>query len=219
MEGLRELVIGVYEGAGLAAALQQLEPLRPRGALSIDSALLPAFSFGALLSLDVTLCVAENVGRVARALKGCQQLRGLCVDCCMSEPPQLGAELLGAIAALPGLQYLKLSSFKLAQAYTLARLAAGCRALKWLTLVWVAPLSHDVVAALMAALKALRWLRLLACQGGPSQEQCQAMLGQLQLYELLVDVVEEGQWYMGCVQARCLLKELGKQWMEESSLN
>jgi hypothetical protein len=68
----------------------------------------------------------------------------------------------------------------------LATLASGCSRLQQLTLSQVGPVDVDAAAALMA-LPRLRSLQLLQCQGAPSQEECQALVGRLGLWRLQVD--------------------------------
>jgi hypothetical protein len=86
---------------------------------------------------------------------------------------------------------------------------AGCRQLKQLTLVGMGGLPEGTVLALML-LPRLRLLRLLGCSPGLSQERCQALVGQLGLYELQVDVVVED----GSGRARWMMHELGERWRE-----
>jgi hypothetical protein len=98
---------------------------------------------------------------------------------------------LEAIAALPQLQHLKLhhrDQFSRKPDWSTMAVLSGCRQLKQLTLGGMKGLQEGTVGALMM-MPRLRLLRLLGCSPGLSQERCQALLGQLQLYELQVDVV------------------------------
>jgi hypothetical protein len=86
---------------------------------------------------------------------------------------------------------------------------AGCRQLKQLTLEGMVGLLEGTVAALML-LPTLRLLRLLGCSPGLSQERCQALVGQLRLYKLQVDVVVDD----GSARAEWMVRKLGESWRE-----
>jgi hypothetical protein len=92
----------------------------------------------------------------------------------------------------------------------LAAVAQGCRQLRQLTLQGIGRLTGDTVATLMQ-LPRLRLLRLLGCAQEVGQERCQALVGQLGLWQLQVDVVvgdrsERADWMIG---------ELAGRWREE----
>jgi hypothetical protein len=63
------------------------------------------------------------------------------------------------------------------------------------------------VAALML-LPRLRLLRLLSCSSGLSQERCQALVGQLRLNELQVDVVVDVVADDGSAKACWMIRKL-----------
>jgi hypothetical protein len=124
-------------------------------------------------------------------------------------------QALQAVAALPQLQHLPLqpvcyprhqSSRQLTGAMAVL---AGCRQLKQLTLVGMVGLLEGIVMALML-LPRLRLLRLLGCSPRLSQERCQALVGQLRLYELQVDVVVDD----GSARACWMMRKLGESWRE-----
>ena len=92
----------------------------------------------------------------------------------------------------------------------LAALAQGCRQLRQLTLQGIR-LSDHMVAVLMKGLPRLRLLRLLGCGQEVSQERCQALVGQLGLWELQVDVVVDD----GSGRAQWRIRELAERWRGE----
>jgi hypothetical protein len=94
-------------------------------------------------------------------------------------------------------------------------LADGSRQLRQLTLVRMAHLlPESTLVALMVRLPQLRLLRLLGCSAALSQERCQALVGQLQLYELQVDVVVDD----GSGRARWMMRGLAEKWREARSV-
>jgi hypothetical protein len=140
-------------------------------------------------------------------LPSCQQLRALFVRGC--DVVLLQAAVLRAIAALPRLQHLHVyheghwtgqPDFS-----SMAVLMSGCRQLKQLILVAITGLQEGTVAALMM-LPRLRLLRLLGCSPELSQERCQALVGQLRLYELQVDMVVDD----GSARAEWMIRKLGR---------
>jgi hypothetical protein len=120
-------------------------------------------------------------------------------------------ELLRAIAALPQLQHLCLNGL---QDGGQVAVLAGCRQLKQLTLYNryndVAEPEEAALVALMRGLPKLRLLRLLACSKQLSQDRCQALVGQLGLCALQVDVVVAD----GSARAEEMLAALEAQWRE-----
>jgi hypothetical protein len=92
-----------------------------------------------------------------------------------------------------------------------AWLLASCnRQLRQLTFGGL-DLPESTLVALMAGLPQLRLLRLLGCGAALSQERCQALLGQLGLYELQVDVVVGDD---GSCRARWMMGQLAERWRE-----
>jgi hypothetical protein len=69
-------------------------------------------------------------------------------------------------------------------------------------------LPESTLVALMVGLPQLRRRRLLGCSAALSQERCQALVGQLQVYELLVDVVVDD----GLCRARWMMERLEERW-------
>jgi hypothetical protein len=86
---------------------------------------------------------------------------------------------------------------------------AGCRQLRQLTLVGMVGLLEGVLAALML-LPQLRLLRLLGCSPELSQERCRALVGQLGLWGLQVDVVVDD----GSARALWMMQQLVERWRE-----
>jgi hypothetical protein len=143
--------------------------------------------------------------------------------CWLADPPEA---LLQAIAALPQLQHLCLRGclkdlnpnvrqrgVSYDPQLDCGRLAvlAGCsRQLRQLTLMGMAYLPESTLVALMLGLPQLRLLRLLGCSAAPSQERCQALVGQLQLHELQVDVVV----WDGSARAGWMMERLAERWRE-----
>jgi hypothetical protein len=132
---------------------------------------------------------------------------------CSSGSELQQAVLLQAIAGLSQLQHLCLyhcdQSSRQLDCSAMAVLMSGCKQLKQLTLVNLVGLLEGTLAALMP-LPRLRLLRLLGCSPGLSQERCQALLGQLRLYELQVDVVVDD----GTGRADWMIRELVCVWRE-----
>jgi hypothetical protein len=159
----------------------------------------------------------DDVDELGRHLPSCQQLCSLSIAGVGTVFVPSPAKVLQAVAALPQLQHLRLqycsdiqctppaqkSSGMLAWS-VMDELLSGCRQLKQLTLVGMVGLLEGTVAALML-LPRLRLLRLLGCSPGLSQERCQALMGQLRLYELQVDVVVDD----GLARARWMMSKLG----------
>jgi hypothetical protein len=72
----------------------------------------------------------------------------------------------------------------------------------------MADLPESTLVALMAGLPQLRLLRLLGCSTAQSQERCQALVGQLGLYDLQVDVVVDD----GSGRAKWMMGQLAERW-------
>ncbi len=97
----------------------------------------------------------------------------------------------------------------LTDAEHLLLMLAKCTQLKQLTLSGVEGLGTGTIAALML-LPRLKLLRLLGCDPGFSQAQAQALVGQLQLYDLQVDVVPGDD----SVRAGWVMRVLEGRWRE-----
>jgi hypothetical protein len=140
------------------------------------------------------LQLPEEAAVLRHMLSRCPQLRAADLIWFAGQP-----EAQQAIAALPQLQHLCLRAWpETNPQLDCGRLAvlAGCsRQLRQLTLRGMADLPESTLMALMAGLPQLRLLRLLGCIAALSQERCQALVGQLQLYKLQVDVASaRAQW-------------------------
>jgi hypothetical protein len=70
--------------------------------------------------------------------------------------------------------------------------------------------AESTLVALMVGLPQLRLLRLLGCSVALSQGRCQALVGQLQLYDLQLDVVVGD----GSGRARWMMEQLAERWRE-----
>jgi hypothetical protein len=152
----------------------------------------------------------EEVKKLCQALSRCPQLRALRLEQVPCQP-----EALQAIVALPQLQHLCMSDFdQQMDCGRLTVLACCSRQLRQLTLWGMAYLPESTLLALMVGLPQLRLLRLLGCSADLSeelsQERCQALVGQLQLYELQVDVVVKD----GSGRARWMMARLLERWRE-----
>jgi hypothetical protein len=190
---------------GSAAAIQA------PGQLDINCNALGLFDLGCAHTLELgdvrDRWHGAAAGMLCQQLSRCAQLRSLHLA---GAPAK---RVLEAIAALPQLHHLCLhvgrSSSMAAPAWD--ALAAGCSQLRQLTLWDIRPLSEQMLAALMAGLPQLQLLRLLDCDPELSQERCQALVGQLGLWGLQVDVVVDD----GTARADWLIVELARaRWRE-----
>jgi hypothetical protein len=79
--------------------------------------------------------------------------------------------------------------------------------------LYILDLPESTLVALMARppqLRLLRLLRLLGCSAALCQERCQALVGQLGLYELQVDVVVRDR----SGRAHWMMARLAERWRE-----
>jgi hypothetical protein len=159
------------------------------------------------LSLSLVDGHRADPNQLSLHLPSCQQLRALSLTHWTSLLQE--AVVLQTITALPQLQHLRLHLHhydKTSSQLDCSAMAVltGCRQLKQLTLVGMVGLQEGTVVALMM-LPRLRLLRLLGCSPGLSQKRCQALVGQLRLYELQVDVVVDD----GSARTRWMMRKLG----------
>jgi hypothetical protein len=183
-------------------------PVKAPGHLRTYSACLAGFDLSSVLTLQLEEYQhAQDKGEALRQqLPRCPHLRALDLNKVPCQP-----EALQAIAALPQLQHLCLSDINSQMdCGRLAVLAGGSRQLRQLALEGVANLPESTLVALMVGLPQLRLLRLLGCSVALSQECCQALVGQLQLYRLQADVVVDD----GSGRAGWMIKRLARRWME-----
>jgi hypothetical protein len=219
---LRRLVAD-FEGpaAAAAAGLARLEDcqverlfsqgralVKATGQLSTCRACLAGFDLSSVHILQLEGYSQDEGEALRQQLSRCPQLRALRLDQASFQP-----EALQAIAALPQLPHLCLRAGPdgtQPDCSSLAVLAGGSRWLRQLTLMGMADLAESTLVALMAGLPQLRLLRLLGCSAALSQERCQALVGQLQLYELQVDVVVDN----GTARAQWMMQRLEERWRE-----
>jgi hypothetical protein len=145
---------------------------------------------------------------MSQALRSSPQLRALQLESNLALDPQV----LQAVAACSQLTSLHLAALGKAApaADGLAALAQGCSRLRRLKLQGTERLSADMLPALMR-LPCLRLLRLLDCGQAVGQEQCQALVGQLGLQELQVDVVVAAD---GSLRAEWMMDRLARGWLD-----
>lgn len=170
--------------------------------LDVAALLLPAFQLAAVECLQLA-GVHKDVDAVRQALPRCTNLKAMQMKAC---PRLAAARLVQAIAACKQLQHLHLQ-FELPDEHLLVLLVL--QGVKQLTLSGAGSLSIGTIAALML-LPRLRLLRLLGCDPGFSQAQAQVLVGQLQVYELQVDVVPGDD----SVRAGWEVRKLEGRWRE-----
>jgi hypothetical protein len=187
-------------------------PVKPPGHLRTNCECLAGFDLSSVHTLQLTYNAAWGsrvAGALGQQLSRCPQLRALRLNCVPVRP-----ETLQAIAALPQLQHLCLRAWpekdQQLDCGSLAVLAGRSRQLRQLTLLAMADLAEGTLVALMLGLPQLRLLRLLGCSAALSQERCQALVGQLQLYDLQVDVVVDD----GSGRAMWMMEQLAEKWRE-----
>ena len=190
-----------------------------RGALNM----LSGFDISSVHTLSLESCIGLDHLAFQAALQTCRSLRALCCSShCLLHP----AAVLQAIAALPELRHLSLCPgssgipeeehlfdyWQMDRIGTALVALAACPRLEQLTLVGMEALEEDTLVALMRGLTRLRLLRLLGCNAAVSQERCQALVGQLGLWQLQVDVVRDMWQFTG--QHTWMITELEERWAE-----
>jgi hypothetical protein len=150
-----------------------------------------------------------DAAAMSQALRSSPQLRALQLGSNLA----LDTQVLQAVAAFSHLTSLHLAALGEAAPAApdgLATLAQDCSGLRRLTLQGIQRLSADMLPALMR-LPCLRLLRLLGCGEAVGQEQCQALVGQLGLHWLQVDVVVAAD---GSLRAVWMIKRLAEGWLD-----
>jgi hypothetical protein len=218
---LEECKVGMYHTDQDQEELGELVSLSGR----VELDFLEGFDLSRVHTLSLINICRYEAGRdeeLCLHLPNCLHLHALSID--GSDAVLLQAAVLQAVAALPQLQHLRLQLFGYTDPFSkldfsgIAALMAGCRQLKQLNLVAMTGLQEGTVGALMQ-MPRLRLLRLLDCSPGLSQERCQALAGQLRLYELQVDVVVDdgsgrAEWMMSKLGGRGGRGALGERWRE-----
>jgi hypothetical protein len=183
------------------------------GQLRTSTACLAGFDLSSVHTLQLKGFDHDEGEALRQQLSRCPQLCALYLTQASSQP-----ELLQAIVALPQLQHLCLRARTgVNQDLDCGRLAvlAGCRQLRQLTLEGMADLPDSALLALMVGPLQLRLMRLLGCSAALSQERCQALVGQLGLYELQVDVVVKDR----SGRAQWMMEQLAERWREVSEVS
>jgi hypothetical protein len=182
------------------------------GQLRTDTRCLACFDISSMHTLELEWFDQDEGGALRQQLPRCPQLRALHLVHIKAFQP----EVLQAIAALPQLQHLCLRAWDTTSPQLgcgrLVVLAGGSRQLRQLTLMGMADLPESTLVALMVGLPQLRLLCLLCCSAALSQGRCQALVGQLQLYELQVDVVVD-DW---SASAGWMMTQLAERWRDVS---
>jgi hypothetical protein len=197
--------------------LQGGAPIQAPGQLQTNSGGLAVIDLSSVHTLQLVEFI-DSEGRgwdaatLYQQLPRCPQLRTLDLYWFDKQP-----KALQVVAALPQLQHLRLrawsSGFGPPVNCRRLKVLAGCsRQLRQLTLEYMDDLPKRTLVALMVGLPQLRLLRLLGCNRDLSQERCQALVEQLQLYDLQLDVVvDDGS---GSLRAKWMIKRLGERWRE-----